>query len=368
MFERQQYYLIKPFEKMRRGLIWEEKNVKNRLLGVIDATTYHEELEELMIHRSLGAVPFAGRYRLIDFVLSNMVNSDIESVAIFPKFQYRSLMDHLGSGKNWDLNRKRDGLFFFPSPIIEGTSNGIGSFNHFAANLDYFYRSKQEYALIANCYTVFNMDFRPVLDCHIQSGCDVTEIRHQGKSLQMYLIKTSFLIELIKSRDVTGYTCMSDVVSDLNHSYLICSYEYDGFAEMIDSIQKYFHVSLDLLQPQIWKKLFLQERPVYTKVKDEPPTRYLQDAFVRHSMIANGSQIRGNVENSIISRGVKIGKGTVIKNCIIMQKSQIGENCVLESVILDKDVKVESGTVLTGSSQSPFVIRKGTIQGALMNS
>ncbi|KAB2338927.1 glucose-1-phosphate adenylyltransferase [Cytobacillus depressus] len=343
--------------------------MKNRLLGVIDATTYQEELEDLMIHRSLGAIPFAGRYRLIDFVLSNMVNSDIESVAIFPKFQYRSLMDHLGSGKNWDLDRKRDGLFFFPSPTLEGTQrNGIGSFNHFAANLDYFYQSKQEYALIANCFTVFNMDFRPVLDRHIHSGCDITEIRQHGKSLEMYLVKTSFLIELIKSRGATRYTCMYDVVTDLNHPFLICSYEYEGFAERIDSIQKYYQVSMDLLQPQNWKKLFWQDRPIFTKVKDEPPTKYLNSAFVQHSMIANGCQIKGSIENSIISRGVKIGKGTVIKNCIIMQKSQIADNCFLESVIIDKDVKVESGTVLTGSSGSPVVIRKGTVQGALMNS
>ena len=121
-------------------MLGRDLQLKKRLLGVIDATTYHDDLEELIIHRSLAAIPIAGRYRLIDFVLSNMVNSEIESVAIFPKFQYRSLMDHLGSGKNWDLNRKRDGLFFFPSPILDGPRSGIGSFNHFAANLDYFYR------------------------------------------------------------------------------------------------------------------------------------------------------------------------------------------------------------------------------------
>ena len=152
--------------------------MKRKLLGVIDATTYHEDLEDLLTHRSLAALPFGGRYRIIDFVLSNMVNSGIRSVAIFPKLQYRSLMDHLGSGKNWDLNRKRDGLFFFPSPIIDNDGNKIGSFEHFAANLDFFYRSTQEYSIIANCYTVFNMDFRPILDSYIQADCDITEI-HQ---------------------------------------------------------------------------------------------------------------------------------------------------------------------------------------------
>lgn len=338
------------------------------MLGVIDATTYHEELAELMNNRTLAAIPFAGRYRLIDFVLSNMVNSEIESVAIFPKFQYRSLMDHLGSGKNWDLNRKRDGLFFFPSPSVDGEKKGIGTFSHFAANLDYFKRSKQDYAFIANCFTVFNMDFRPVMKEHILSGYDITEIHHERKSLQLYLVKTSLLIELIQTRELTGYTCMRDVVEHLNGPYKVCIYEYDGYAVMIDSIKTYFSTSLAILEQHTWKQLFRKEQPIYTKVKDEPPSKYLKGSAVKHSMIANGCQIEGIVENSIISRGVKIGKGSIVRNCIIMQKSQIGAHCLLDSVILDKDVKVESGVMMNGTQDSPLVIQKGTFQGVLMNS
>ncbi|WP_141433720.1 sugar phosphate nucleotidyltransferase [Bacillus sp. 03113] len=342
--------------------------MNKRILGVIDATTYYDHLEELIVQRSLAAIPIGGRYRLIDFVLSNMVNSGIESVAIFPKFQYRSLMDHLGSGKNWDLDRKRDGLFFFPSPILDGFSKGIGSFNNFAANLDYFYRGAQEYTLIANCYTVFNMDFRPVLEQHIQSGCDITEIQQRGQSLEIYILKTSLLINLVKTMEKTGYSCMRDVVSDIHHNYKICVYEHSDYAVMINSIENYFAASMEFLKPEIWSSLFLKEQPIYTKVKDEPPTHYLKGANVRNSMIANGCVIEGKVENSIISRAVKIGKGVSIKNCIIMQKWQIGDNSTLESVILDKDVRVEAGTSIEGTEKLPFVIRKGTVQGALMNS
>ncbi|CRK84516.1 sugar phosphate nucleotidyltransferase [Neobacillus massiliamazoniensis] len=343
--------------------------MKRKLLGVIDATTFHDDLEELLMHRSLAALPFGGRYRMIDFVLSNMVNSGIRSVAIFPKLQCRSLMDHLGSGKNWDLNRKRDGLFFFPSPINDRTPNRVGSFDHFAANLDYFYRSTQEYSIIANCYTVFNFNFRPLLEWHMHSGCDITEIRHQdGSSMEMYLIKTSLLIKLIETRNETGYTCMKDVVSNIHHDYSICHYNYSGYATMIDSIQSYFSTSMELLKPDIWRQVFLKEQPILTKVKDEPPTKYIKGSSVKHAMIANGCIINGMVENSIIARGVTIGKGAVIKNSIIMQKCQIEEDCILDSVILDKDVKVEAGTHLKGTPHSPFVIRKGTKQGALMNS
>jgi glucose-1-phosphate adenylyltransferase len=343
--------------------------LKRKLLGVIDATTFHEDLEDLLTHRSLAALPFGGRYRMIDFVLSSMVNSGIRSVAIFPKMQYRSLMDHLGSGKNWDLNRKRDGLFFFPSPIIDTMGNRIGSFDHFAANIDFFYRSTQQYSIIANSNTVFNMNFAELLDWHINSRCDITVLHQKdGTPMEIYLIKTSLLTKLIETRNETGYACMKDVINDIHHPYSICHYVYSGYAVMIDSIETYFSTSLNLLQSDVWRQLFLKEQPIFTKVKDEPPTKYLKGSSVKNAMIANGCLIQGTVENSIISRGVKIGKGSVIKNCIIMQKSQIEENCYLDSVILDKDVKVEAGTKLIGSSISPYVIRKGTKQGALMNS
>lgn len=343
--------------------------MKRKLLGVIDATTYHGDLEELLTHRSLAALPFAGRYRLIDFVLSNMVNSGIRSVAIFPKMTYRSLMDHLGSGKNWDLNRKRDGLFFFPTPIVDHDQNRIGSFENFAANIDFFYRSTQEYSIIANSYTVFNMNFRPILEWHKESGCDITEIYHEnGTPMEMYLIKTSLLIKLIETRYQTGYTCMKDVVLEPDRLFNICRYEYSGYAVKIHSIENYFSTSMNLLKSEVWKQLFLKEQPIITKVKDEPPTRYFKGSSVQNAMIANGCLINGSVENSIISRGVKIGKGTVLKNCIIMQKCQIEDNCYLENVILDKDVKVEAGTHLIGTERDPFVVRKGTKQGALMNS
>ncbi|QOR65993.1 glucose-1-phosphate adenylyltransferase [Cytobacillus suaedae] len=337
--------------------------IKN-LLGVIDATTYRDAIEDLTINRSMAAIPFAGRYRLVDFVLSNMVNSGIESVAIFPRYQYRSLMDHIGSGKQWDLNRKRDGLFFFPSSNFEEE----GSFKQFRNHMDYFYRSTQKYTLITNSYTVCNVDYKKILKRHIEEQCDITEVRHLGKSLDMYILETSLLIDLITAQDATGYYSIQDVVRDHKHTFKICDYEYRGYVRVIDSIEKYYKHSMELLDPTVWKQLFLQYSPIYTKVKDEPPTKYTKDAVVKNSMIANGCVIEGYVENSIISRGVKVGKGTIIKNSIIMQKGVIGTDCVLDAVVFDKDVKVENNVSLQGSKISPYVVRKGTLQGALMKS
>ncbi|MEI2355858.1 sugar phosphate nucleotidyltransferase [Mesobacillus zeae] len=342
--------------------------MEKRLLGVIDATAFHEGLQELTLHRSPAAIPFGGRYRLIDFVLSNMVNSGIQSVAIFPKYQYRSLMDHLGSGRNWDLNRKRDGLFFFPSPRLDHPVTGVGPLDHFAANIDFFKRSEQEYTLITNACTIFNTHFFPVLEWHIASGCDITAIRKGGVSLGMYLLKTSLLRELIETRHETGYLSVRDAATDPNSPLSLCSYPYEGYAAMIDSVDTYFSASMDLFEPEVWNQLFPRERPILTKVKDEPPTRYAREAYVHNTMVANGGLIEGTVENSIIARGVKIGKGAVVRNCIIMQKSKIEENCIVEGAILDKDVKVERGAHIKASGKKPYVVRKGTVQGAWMNS
>ncbi|MGD6774009.1 MULTISPECIES: GlgC family sugar phosphate nucleotidyltransferase [Bacillaceae] len=334
------------------------------MLGIIDATIHNEEMQELTLKRSIAAVPFGGRYRLIDFVLSNMVNSGIQNVAIFPRYQYRSLMDHLGSGKQWDLDRKRDGLFFFPSSENENT----GSFQHFKENVDFFGRSNQKYVVIANSFTVSNMNYKLILDRHIQNRCDITHVVKEDETLDMYVLEKDLLVKLFMNHEQTGYRSIMDVVEDITSGYKICNYEYTNYAAVIDSLESYYEHSLELLDPVVWKQVFVKDHPVFTKVKDEPPTSYSKDAYVKNSMIANGAIIEGHVENSIIFRGVKIGKGTVVKNSIVMQKGVIGENCVLDSVILDKDVKVEDGTSLTGKTDSPYLVKKGSVQGALMNS
>ncbi|PMC36916.1 glucose-1-phosphate adenylyltransferase [Bacillus sp. UMB0899] len=342
--------------------------MSNKLLGIIDATTHKPEIEDLTNHRSLAAVPFASRYRVIDFVLSNMVNSEIESVAIFPKYSYRSLMDHLGSGKQWDLNRKKDGLFFFPSPHLHNEYDEFGSFRQFSDHIDFFLRSTQEYAVITNSYTVCNIDLQKVLKRHLDNGCDITEVRKDGQPLQMYIMSTKLLIDLINDKDKTGCKTLAEVIEENQNQWTICDYEFQGYAAVIDSIENYYKHSIDMLNPTIWNEIFTKNRPILTKAKDEPPTKYGQNAVVKNSLIANGCKIEGHVENSIIFRGVHIGKDTVVKNSVIMQKTQIGNHCLLENIITDKDVKILDYSHLTGTKNNPTILRKRTIQGAMMNS
>jgi glucose-1-phosphate adenylyltransferase len=342
--------------------------LNQRILGVIDDTAYKPEIEDLIVHRSLAAMPFASRYRLIDFVLSNMVNSEIESVAIFPKYNYRSLIDHIGSGKQWDLNRKKDGLFFFPSPHLHNEYDEFGSFKQFSDHIDFFLRSNQEFAVITNSYTVCNIDYKELLNCHIENGCDITEVRKDGKSLQMYMMSTKLLVDLIKNKEQYGYRTLADVIIEKQNHLTICDYHFTGYAAVIDSISGYYQHSMEMLNPIVWHEIFLKDRPILTKAKDEPPTKYGKNAVVKNSLIANGCKIDGYVENSIIFRGVHIGKDTVIKNSVIMQKSQIGDHSLLEHVISDKDVKVLHSSQINGTASFPYILRKRTIQGAMMNS
>ncbi len=338
------------------------------LLGIIDATNSYESLDILTKSRNVAALPIAGRFRLIDFILSSMVNSGISNVAVYPQAHFRSLMDHLGTGKNWDLNRKRDGLFFLPVPHTEDVQGEVHSFDHFAYHMTYLERSEQEYAIVANSQTVCNIDFNAVLKYHIQNRCDITEIKKDNESLEMFILKKELLVKLIEERKQTGYTSLKDVVDDHYSDFTICVYQYDGYLANINSINAYFQTSMDLLKEENWSQLFMKDCPIYTKVKDEPPSKYSGQSHVSQAMVANGCMIKGEVEQSIIFRAVNIDEGTSIKNSIIMQKTKIGKNCKLDYCILDKDVEIADGTVLIGSPFQPIVIQKGVKQGALMNS
>ncbi len=337
------------------------------MLGIIDACTNTHSLQPLTSYRSIAALPFAGRYRLIDFALSNMVHSGIHSVALFPRYHYRSLMDHLGSGKEWDLNRKRDGLFIFPPMIGSNVFEAPSVFSQLRYHINYFLRSTQKYAVIANSYTVCTINFQHVLTRHIDTGATITEVVQDGKSLNMYVLETETLVNMLQN-ETYDFATIEDFVAYMAQFSKVLQYEHAGYVANVSNISSYFEASMDVLSPQTWQQLFMKERPVYTKVKDEPPTRYMSGATVKNSVIANGCIIEGHVENSIIFRGVKVERGVVIKNSIVMQKGIVRADSLLNGVILDKDVKVGPGIELIGDKNIPQVIAKGTIQGALMKS
>lgn len=362
-------------------------------LGVINLG-YEPELEELTAYRCCASLPFAGRYRLIDFALSNMVNSGIQNVGIFVRNKYRSLMDHLGSGKEWDLDRKQGGLYVFPPMLDDQGQNYIGDVHHFNNNMDYFFRAPESYVVMTNGHTVYNVDYRKGIQSHIQSGADITllyldrdELSHmcmeptylnvdskgrilginrgfpQGLndrlSLETYILKKSLFLEIIEKCLIEGgKNWVEDGFIQHFDKYMVNGYPCKGYGAIVDSVPGYYYHSMELLQPEVCSSLFYRKEPIYTRVKDEPPSLYKEGSKIINSLIGNGCKIEGKVENSILFRGVHVGKGAVVKNSIVMQRSIIGEKSVLDGVIIDKGSFITEGKMINRKKVEPLIIPK----------
>jgi len=370
------------------------------VLGIINLHENEELLREITRLRPLAAVPFGGRYRIIDFILSNMVNSGISNVGIVVKQQYRSLMDHLRSGKEWDLARKRDGLFILPPPDHVHYANSIykGDLEHLHNQLDFLNRSSQQYVLIASSHILYNMDFGEAFQFHLDKEADITVLYkdepvspenrfslatvvavnsdgrvtdmgiktgriHGGKiGLEAFIMSKKLLLQITEDCVSRGEFDLAKegIIKNLSR-YKVYGFGFKGYMAKINSIQAYYQANMDLLNPGIWYELFNKSGPIYTKVKDEAAANYREDAAVSNSMVANGCVIEGQVVNSIVFRGVRVHRGAVIKNCIIMQNSEIGNNAVLENVICDKDVKITADKRLISDKNYIMVIEKGMV-------
>jgi glucose-1-phosphate adenylyltransferase len=365
-----------------------------KMIGVINLDFEQDYLNELTYFRCGAAVPFGGRYRLIDFVLSNMTSANVNEIAVFTRKKYRSLMDHLGTGAAWDLDRKRGGLFILPPDWNDPTDISQGDLQHFHNNRDFFRRASAQYVIISGSQHVCNVNYRKAYKQHVATGADVTVIyksvqeieeehKHSYKleinedhkvttitndpnnhnvSLNMMIIHKEKLMELVDyciGRRMDNFF-RDGIVNNLD-SLHVNAYEYTGHLSTINSIDSYYKHSLSLLNPETYNDLFFNEQRVFTKVKDEPPAKYLNGSNVKNSLIANGCVIEGEVENSILFRGVHVGKGTTIKNSIIMQRCDVQDNCTIENVILDKDIHLTHDKTIVGISEQPFIVAKRKI-------
>jgi len=374
--------------------------MKNNTLGFIFSENPEVNLGELTTLRSLAAVPVGGRYRIIDFALSNMVNSGIIKVGIATAYKNQSLADHLGSGKDWDMARKNNGLFILPPPEIGDANDRMaGGVDYIYRALNYLKRSHQDYVLVCDCNTICNIDYDEVMDFHIEKDADITIIHTKVGELSSNDLKRNILIDVEedgKVTDIQVYPSMQKLNNSYMHMFLIkkdllielvgdCaahdkhiiskdiflanlknlriySYEFSGYRKKIDSIASFFEFNLDLLKKEVRDELFGDASDaIYTKVKDTVPTRYGTECDIDNSFIADGCTIEGSVENCIIFRGVYIGKGAKVKNAIIMQNSQVMENCIVENAIFDKEVVLRKDKKIVGQETYPVVIGKRTI-------
>lgn len=372
--------------------------------GIIFSNIHDSNIPELTRLRTTASVPYGCRYRFIDFTLSNMVNSGVSSVGIITQANYQSLADHIGTGKDWDLASRAGGVKLIPpnfTAFAQGSrqTSAPTRLESLKSATVYISRRKEDLVVLSDCDVICNIDLRDMIDFHEKTGADITvatkrmdlseELASKNViitkdaesrmtdllvypkdlhgeydiSLNIMVMKRTKLLDIISDAAAHGYTSFnSDVLLRNVSSYRIMTYSYDGYFACVSSLSEYFAASMQLLDPEVRHALFdVRNRPVYTKVRNSPPTRYAKGALVSNSLLADGCVIRGHVENSIIFRGVTIGENTTVKNSIIMQDSVISEGSSLNCVIIDKNVVVKENITLSGHETLPFYVPKNTI-------
>ena len=365
------------------------------VLGLVFANMHDTTLGDMTKNRTMGSVMFGGRYRLIDFPLSNMVNSGISEVGVITKSNYQSLLDHLGSAREWDLARKKGGLYILPPFGNVESTLYRGRIEALYGAMSFIKHSRAKYVILSDCDVVTNIDYKPIVAAHIESGADITAVAHSGvyssddiktstvfnvdadknvtsvlinpdisgtctTSLNVFVMSMDFLIETVNDAMARGNVSFErNILQEKCRELKIKIYEYDNYFSKLNSPESYFKSNMALLEPENARKLFVPKRSIYTKVSDNAPVKYDLDSKVSNSLIADGCIIEGEVENSVLFRGVKVGKGAKVKNCILMQGTVVGDNAELNYLITDKNVSICENHILTSSPQYPMYVGKG---------
>ncbi len=352
------------------------------VLGLVFANMHDTTLGDMTKNRTMGSVMFGGRYRLIDFPLSNMVNSGISEVGVITKSNYQSLLDHLGSAREWDLARKKGGLYILPPFGNVESTLYRGRIEALYGAMSFIKHSRAKYVILSDCDVVTNIDYKPIVAAHIESGADITAVAHTGvyssddiktstvfnvdadknvtsvlinpdisgtctTSLNVFVMSMDFLIETVNDAMARGNVSFErNILQEKCRELKIKIYEYDNYFSKLNSPESYFKSNMALLEPENARKLFVPKRSIYTKVSDNAPVKYDLDSKVSNSLIADGCIIEGEVENSVLFRGVKVGKGAKVKNCILMQGTVVGDNAELNYLITDKNVSICENHIL----------------------
>lgn len=363
-------------------------------MGILFANMHDEILPAITRNRTMASLPVAARYRMIDFQLSAMTNGHIETIGVIVRKNYRSLMDHLGNGREWDLSRKIGGLTLFP-PQSELASDATyeGRLGALYEILPYLENAKADYVVLADCDFICTPDYEKILDFHESTGADVTMVCQRVpatqrlpaenitvrcepdghvqemlcddttsgehiQSMDMFVISRRMLVEFVRGGHSHHQNhFVRDILIGHTDAIRTYAYTYEDYAAQIFSVGTYFETNMALLDPNNLHRLFDCE-PIYTKVRDEAPTRYAMDAHVSECLIADGCILEGTVENSVLFRGVTVRKGAVVRNCILMQGTVVEADAHMEYVITDKDVTVGAGREVRGSRPYPVYVEK----------
>ena len=368
-------------------------------LGIIFPNSYDSLVPELVSERLMASIPFASRYRMVDFILSSMVNCGIGNVSIIVRKNYHSLMDHLGSGREWDLTRKNGGLNIVPPFAGKTVKVYNGRVEALASILDFLRSQKEKYVVMSDANIAVNFDFNAMIDAHVESGADVTVAYTEEKipasalaahvenknlyytlsmedgwvkdlminskapgiqnfSMNIYIVGREFLIEQISNAYAHGYVFFErDILAPQLDKLKVKAFRYDGYVAHISDMKSYFDENMKMLKEENVNALFAAS-PIYTKIRDDNPTRYISGAKAKNIMAADGCVIEGEVENSILFRGVKIAKGAKVKNCVLMQDTVVEADANIEYIISDKNVTITAGKEVKGTDTFPVYVAK----------
>ncbi len=371
-------------------------------LGIIFPNSYDSLVPELVTERSMASIPFAGRYRMVDFCLSSMVNCGIDNISLIVRKNYHSLMDHLGSGREWDLTRKNGGLNIVPPFAEKSVKVYDGRVEALASILTFLKSQREKYVVMSDTNIAVNFDFNAFIDAHIASGADVTmvyaqqeipeallqvptesrdmyytldleedrvrRIRFNSKDtgvknlgLNIFVLERKLLIDQISTAYIHGYIYFErDVLAHKLDKLDVRAYKYEGYYARISNMKSYFDENMKLLDDENLDGLF-GGNPIYTKIRDDNPTRYIAGASAKNTMTADGCVIEGEVENCILFRGVRIGKGAKVKNCVLMQDTVVEEGANIEYVITDKKVTITAGKEVKGSDSYQVFVAKNKV-------
>lgn len=375
-------------------------NSKAEALGIIFPNSYDSLVPELVTERLMASIPFASRYRMCDFMISSMVHCGIDNISILVRKNYHSLMDHLGSGREWDLTRKNGGLNIVPPYAQKQVKVYEGCIEALESIRGYLKKQTEKYVIMTDSNIAVNFDFNDLLHAHIESGADATVVYrkqeipkplikqstealdqyyalgvngdHVSKiyinptekgemnfCLNIYVVERELLIRMIDDAFVHGYTSFVRDILERQIEHLdVRGYCYDGYVAEIHDMKSYFEENMKLLEEENLNALFSGNQ-IYTKIRDDNPTRYINGSKAKNVMVADGCVIEGEVENSILFRGVHIGKGAKVKNCVLMQDTVVEDNASVEYVITDKDVTITEGKSLTGNDSFQVFVAKG---------
>lgn len=364
--------------------------------GIVLANVNDNLLKKLTSHRSMASIPIGARYRLIDFSLSNLVNAGVTSVGIITKENYRSLMDHVGNGAAWELDRKNGGIYLLPPYLTSGVKRYSGTVDALYGAKDYIKRCGSEYIVLCNADMLANMDIKSAVQSHIEKNADVTVLYYNGSlteenrdnlhitlgendivskirfetapnentvcGIGVTIISRELLLKLLDEAYEDGLVNFNrDFLSTKVNSLKIYGYEHKGYVCFMNGTDSYYRASMDMLKPEVRKQLFNRERPIFTKTRDDMPTRYGTKSNISNCLVADGCIIEGTVKNSIIFRGVKIEKDAVVENCILMQETVVRKGAQLNNVISDKNAVIGEEMILKGTKQKHFFVKKNQI-------